>query len=724
MKQRLIQENNAISFLRQKSLGQNDPKILFVQGGRLVGKSTFINKIKINTSSNNNQIISIDHPIFYNKHSLYDNLLISLISSINNSHQNKEIDYLIDSLIEVKAVHYLFQYLPFYKKKMQYKIKSVLKTRDLSKLNIQDNKRYKHFLLEYLLNHLYPKKTITFFIDNVNDSDLNNLDKSLMEFEKYFVNEIPLRFVFIIPLTSNGFAFLNNMTINIKIFEIMNIKLHPIYIKKIHDTVTKSLLFSPIVPGIIKLSHLNSEMKPTKVFQTICNHMHYASLNHDIIYQCNSSQKKFLAVLSFIGSLKIDEINYISKSLGCDSKIYVNLIADSTMISFCGGYYSYNDNWRAYLSIYLLSEEFIYYLNEFILGCIAHIPKKIKHIRDIYFFNYNSINPHINQFYQKQFLLLFKYYKLEQKKSNVSYKALKGIFQFIRNHGHYFSSNYTQGLLNIFEHTQQLNVLDYILDCFENNEKISIADSNEIIKVCAKNSLKWNDLCLATRFLSITRNEEILLCRDYEINVLRLKIITAFHDEEALIQELTILAEFNILYKGFDIIYSEMSNYLKNSSFSYLLTIFEYLKVTMSNIENITARENKIQIITRSLYMAKNIINTGDIINSNPQFHQGNEISNSNNSIPNDILISINDMLEEIKKSLSEQPLNDSLKKELSAEAITLESQITSPKPKIVIISESLKSLRNIFEGAAGSLIASGIYDKLPVLIQQLENLL
>ena len=39
----------------------------------------------------------------------------------------------------------------------------------------------------------------------------------------------------------------------------------------------------------------------------------------------------------------------------------------------------------------------------------------------------------------------------------------------------------------------------------------------------------------------------------------------------------------------------------------------------------------------------------------------------------------------------------------------TIETQLSSPRPKVEIIKESLRSVRNIVEGAVGSMAASGI---------------
>ena len=45
----------------------------------------------------------------------------------------------------------------------------------------------------------------------------------------------------------------------------------------------------------------------------------------------------------------------------------------------------------------------------------------------------------------------------------------------------------------------------------------------------------------------------------------------------------------------------------------------------------------------------------------------------------------------------------------VQSDIATIETQLSSPRPKVEIIKESLRSIRNIAEGAVGSLAASGI---------------
>ena len=63
--------------------------------------------------------------------------------------------------------------------------------------------------------------------------------------------------------------------------------------------------------------------------------------------------------------------------------------------------------------------------------------------------------------------------------------------------------------------------------------------------------------------------------------------------------------------------------------------------------------------------------------------------------------------------------LHTAQKSELKANIRTIETQMTSPKPKVVVVRESLHSIRNILEGDVGSgLAAETIYESLRLLRQ------
>lgn len=99
--------------------------------------------------------------------------------------------------------------------------------------------------------------------------------------------------------------------------------------------------------------------------------------------------------------------------------------------------------------------------------------------------------------------------------------------------------------------------------------------------------------------------------------------------------------------------------------------------------------------------------NINQMINSQIQ----NESSNSKQILLNEgfDVEKIEEFLSRIKEKMSELEINSEQKSELNAEITTLESQISSPKPKMIIVKESLNTVRNILENIAGSIIASNL---------------
>nr|WP_319490634.1 hypothetical protein [uncultured Desulfobacter sp.] len=65
------------------------------------------------------------------------------------------------------------------------------------------------------------------------------------------------------------------------------------------------------------------------------------------------------------------------------------------------------------------------------------------------------------------------------------------------------------------------------------------------------------------------------------------------------------------------------------------------------------------------------------------------------------------EFVSKIRADIKELGLNSDSENELNSEISTIEIQSKSPNPKSKIISESLKTIRSILEGAAGSVVAT-----------------
>ena len=75
--------------------------------------------------------------------------------------------------------------------------------------------------------------------------------------------------------------------------------------------------------------------------------------------------------------------------------------------------------------------------------------------------------------------------------------------------------------------------------------------------------------------------------------------------------------------------------------------------------------------------------------------------------------IEITEFVNELKSSMTDLNLDTSDYAELEAEVLTLENQLASPKPKSVIINESLKSARSILESIASNALTTGLLSQL-----------
>lgn len=73
----------------------------------------------------------------------------------------------------------------------------------------------------------------------------------------------------------------------------------------------------------------------------------------------------------------------------------------------------------------------------------------------------------------------------------------------------------------------------------------------------------------------------------------------------------------------------------------------------------------------------------------------------------------INAFLDSLKSQLNELPIGEEDKEEVTSDIETIESQLRSSRPKDGIVKECLKSIRNVLEGATGSILASGLLSQM-----------
>ncbi len=128
--------------------------------------------------------------------------------------------------------------------------------------------------------------------------------------------------------------------------------------------------------------------------------------------------------------------------------------------------------------------------------------------------------------------------------------------------------------------------------------------------------------------------------------------------------------------------------------------------------EGMTFSKDEKSVASQVTYQIVN--NIGSMSNSQLQQHSsGSQVVNGNVDLA--LLV---ELLGKMNSAADEIPLDKPSRDEFLAEIRTLESQVASPKPKLSILTESLKSARTILEGAAGNALASDLVTKISAVLQ------
>ena len=109
-----------------------------------------------------------------------------------------------------------------------------------------------------------------------------------------------------------------------------------------------------------------------------------------------------------------------------------------------------------------------------------------------------------------------------------------------------------------------------------------------------------------------------------------------------------------------------------------------------------------------------NIISVGQMKNS--QIQQASPEAKQMTTIDESKYEQLKELLQSLKESIERLELEPQQKSDLQAEIQTIDAQMSSSMPKNTIITECIGSVRGILEGAAGSVIASGLLSKFGAL--------
>ena len=110
---------------------------------------------------------------------------------------------------------------------------------------------------------------------------------------------------------------------------------------------------------------------------------------------------------------------------------------------------------------------------------------------------------------------------------------------------------------------------------------------------------------------------------------------------------------------------------------------------------------------TPTQHFPMNVINIGQAFNSPIQ--QGTVGSTQSVSFSSTDLQAVSRLLQDLKGKLPDLGLARDDAQAVESDIATIEAQVSSPRPKIEVIKECLRTVRNIVEGIAGAEIIEGI---------------
>jgi hypothetical protein len=158
---------------------------------------------------------------------------------------------------------------------------------------------------------------------------------------------------------------------------------------------------------------------------------------------------------------------------------------------------------------------------------------------------------------------------------------------------------------------------------------------------------------------------------------------------------------------GFDRGYtSNIAQYLKGESLIEFRALGGIISISHNGIREVEDAISHPEQPTH-YFPAVNNITIGTMINSSIQ--QASPDATQVFSQGETRAVELRQLVNEIKNSLGQLNLPPEAQQDVAADIATLEAQLSSSKPKTVIITESLATIRNVLEGVAGSAIATGI---------------
>lgn len=150
---------------------------------------------------------------------------------------------------------------------------------------------------------------------------------------------------------------------------------------------------------------------------------------------------------------------------------------------------------------------------------------------------------------------------------------------------------------------------------------------------------------------------------------------------------------------------NNVTDYLQGEGLIEHKTIGGGIAITHYGVVEVENALSKPTIETQYFPAVVNILNVQNMTNS--QIQQGTEASTQSYAASSNDLSVIKEIISLLKNEINDLPIDSNQKSEISAEVATVEAQLNSSNPKKVILKESLKTIRSIFEGIVSEVISS-----------------
>lgn len=131
------------------------------------------------------------------------------------------------------------------------------------------------------------------------------------------------------------------------------------------------------------------------------------------------------------------------------------------------------------------------------------------------------------------------------------------------------------------------------------------------------------------------------------------------------------------------------------------------IAMTHAGVVEVERALSKPETPTQYFPAVVNILHVQSMVGS--QIQQGTHSSTQHQTVSQNDIEAIRGLLSRLKGSLGGMQLENEARVDAEAEIQTVEAQLRSSKPKISILRESLRTLRNLVEGVASNAVAAGV---------------